>query len=148
MGSARCPGQYRPTEEFITSNKQKSPAQMCTNQSTHPAGIEKALNHIRSCLQLTQANKSYLASPEAGTQHAWTWPRRAGAGTDARTWSYFGCRVPGHTRTAHGCGHGVREQVQLPADGQVVALRRAERHRCYVRRAPHARARKARANLL
>ena len=57
-------------------------------------------------------------------------------------------RAPGHARTAHGGGHGVREQVQLPADGQVVALRRAERHRCYVRRAPHARAREAGANLL
>lgn len=41
----------------------------------------------------------------------------------------------------------MRKQVQLPADGQVVALRRPQRHRRYVRRPPHARARQARAHL-
>ncbi len=51
-------------------------------------------------------------------------------------------------RTPHGRGHSMREQVQLPADGQVVALRRADRHRRYARRAPHARASEARAHLM
>lgn len=37
-------------------------------------------------------------------------------------------------------GDGVREEVQLAADGEVAALRRAEGHRGEARRAPHARA--------